>query len=276
MEQIVKLVIGFLALMVIFLIGAVAALFIGIGAIAAGGNIVGGGGPSGTPYVNCMPDPLATPGIPTPAPVLGPGTIIPSPGPGTGGCPPGTVPVPLPSGGLVGFDPDVAAAIIAAAAKYGLDPCLLGALAMQESGGNPNAKSGDGGYGLFQITPGNGQSFTTDLQANVNAGAAHIANDLKNAGGNTQQALILYNCGGCKGDPNFTTGRAWPGSPPPAYWPPGTTNHYPGSCVINGTTCLSYPDSVMKFESQVCPAPPPKVGYIKSIKYRKVYQRILA
>jgi soluble lytic murein transglycosylase-like protein len=44
--------------------------------------------------------------------------------------------------------------INAAAQAAGVPPCALAAIVERESNGNPNAKSGDGGWGLCQITSG--------------------------------------------------------------------------------------------------------------------------
>ena len=227
MDQAMKMILGFLVIMMIMVILGVTAAIGGVAAILGGGmggdsgqNPGSGGG--GGAYASCIPDPNII------------GGSIPQPGPSgvtNGGCPPGSVPAPLPSGGqLVGFTPEVAAAIEAAAAQYGINPCLLGAIAMQESGGNPNAISADGGYGLFQIT--NGGPFSLDPKTNSNAGAAHISGDLSKAQGDTYTALIYYNCGsGCGHPPNakYTTHTQWP----------------------DGS--LSYPDSVMRRMKQVCP-----------------------
>ena len=47
-----------------------------------------------------------------------------------------------------------AALINSSAAAAGVPPCALAAIVERESGGNPNARSGDGGWGLAQVTYG--------------------------------------------------------------------------------------------------------------------------
>lgn len=156
----------------------------------------------------------------------------PSPNPACGGP---TILPPGGSGPLVGFSPAVAAAIESAAAQYGLSPCLLGAVAMQESSGNPNAIGHDPngstvGYGLFQITVGS-QPFNSqwaDPTVNADKGATMVAAALAQYP-NMNQALTYYNCGnGCGNPPN------------PAY----TTK----------TNGLTYPASVLANEAKVCPS----------------------
>lgn len=235
-------------------IGAIAAVFLltlislaGILLVLTGGgaSLTGKNGSSGGSgsAVNCIPDtsPIGTPD-PTATPI-------------NNGCGPGEVPAPLPSGGsLVGFRQDVADAIEAAAAKYGVNPCLLGAIAMQESSGNPNAISPDGGYGLFQITLPNKQPWDPNWAnptVNSDKGAATIASALNQYGGNLQQGLTYYNCGGRCGDPpnpQYTTGTVVSSNPPYTMRTPS----YMG-CVPNGTSCLSYPDNIMRLMNQVCP-----------------------
>lgn len=156
----------------------------------------------------------------------------PSPNPACGGP---VIAPPTANGALHGFSPAVAAAIEAAAAQYGLNPCLLGAVAMQESSGNPNAIGHDPngqtvGYGLFQITVGS-QPFSpqwANPTVNADKGAGMVASALAQYP-NINQALTYYNCGnGCGSPPN------------PAY----TTK----------TNGLTYPASVLANEAVVCPS----------------------
>lgn len=104
----------------------------------------------------------------------------------------------------VAFAPEIARA----AAKYGLDPCLLAAVAAQETGG-PGSNAGrnvvgDGGHGhgIFQIddrSHGFARSANAmNPQANADYAAGMIAGLLRRYGGNVRQALSAYNAG----DPN--------------------------------------------------------------------------
>lgn len=112
----------------------------------------------------------------------------------------------------VAFAPQIASA----AAKYGVDPMLLAAVAAQETGG-PGTNGGrnivgDGGHGhgVFQIDDRFHDFAKTprvmDPQANADYAAGMISGLLKRYGGNIHKALTAYNAG----DPNATgTITAW-------------------------------------------------------------------
>lgn len=100
--------------------------------------------------------------------------------------------------------------ITQAAAKYGLDPRLLAAVAAQETGG-PGSNAGrnivgDGGHGhgVFQIDDRYHAFARTaaamDPQSNADYAAGMISGLLKQYGGNVRKALSAYNAG----DPNGT------------------------------------------------------------------------
>ncbi|HKU67248.1 MAG TPA: transglycosylase SLT domain-containing protein [Candidatus Baltobacteraceae bacterium] len=101
----------------------------------------------------------------------------------------------------VAFAPDIAAA----AAKYGLDPRLLAAVAAQETGG-PGSNAGrnivgDGGHGhgVFQIDD-RFHAFANSAaamqpRANADYAAGMIAGLLKRYGGDVHEALSAYNAG---------------------------------------------------------------------------------
>src|SRR5690348_17949048 len=106
----------------------------------------------------------------------------------------------------VAFAPQIASA----AAKYGVDPMLLAAVAAQETGG-PGTNGGrnivgDGGHGhgVFQIDDRFHDFAKTprvmDPQANADYAAGMISGLLKRYGGNIHKALTAYNAG----DPNAT------------------------------------------------------------------------
>lgn len=106
--------------------------------------------------------------------------------------------------------------IAAAAARYGIDPRLLAAVAAQETGG-PGANAGrnvvgDGGHGrgLFQIDD-RWHAFASSPQAMDPASnadyAADMLHELIGRYGNVRQALSAYNAG----NPNATgTQTVWP------------------------------------------------------------------
>lgn len=111
----------------------------------------------------------------------------------------------------VNYAPDIALA----AAKYGLDPKLLAAVAAQETGG-PGANGGrnvvgDGGHGrgLFQIDD-RWHDFAKsgaamDPGANADYAAGMLSGLLRRYGGNVRAALSAYNSGSPDGAGTETT-----------------------------------------------------------------------
>ena len=92
------------------------------------------------------------------------------------------------------------------ASQHGVDPDLIRAIIMTESGGNPSAvrhdKSGDS-LGLMQVTMiaakdigYNGpRSGLLDPKTNIEVGTAYFAHLLKEFHGNTLNAIGAYNAG---------------------------------------------------------------------------------
>jgi soluble lytic murein transglycosylase-like protein len=90
-------------------------------------------------------------------------------------------------------------ALTEAAVRHQLDPDLLLAVAESESGLRPDAVSPRGARGLMQIMPGTagrlGLTDPFDLQANADAGARYLKEQLDRFGGNIALALAAYNAG---------------------------------------------------------------------------------
>jgi len=88
--------------------------------------------------------------------------------------------------------------INAAGQQYGVDPDLLRAQMMQESGGNPNAVSKRGAMGLMQLMPGTasdmGVSNIKDPSQNIMGGAKYMR-QLIDKYGDIDKAVQAYNVG---------------------------------------------------------------------------------
>lgn len=169
----------------------------------------------------------------------------------------------------VAFAPQIASA----AAKYGVDPMLLAAVAAQETGG-PGTNGGrnivgDGGHGhgVFQIDDRFHDFAKTpqvmDPQANADYAAGMISGLLRRYGGNVHEALSAYNAG----DPNATgTITAWKDGSRLGY-ADSVLRHYahiagatPGSLVdaasAESQTEQSSVNALFSFASLQRPAPP--------------------
>lgn len=90
-------------------------------------------------------------------------------------------------------------ALNAAGKKHGVDPRLLKAIMMQESGGNPNIISDAGALGLMQLMPFNLKAYGVtnwrDPNQNIDGGAGILAENLQKAGGDISLALRYYHGG---------------------------------------------------------------------------------
>jgi hypothetical protein len=96
---------------------------------------------------------------------------------------------------------DIQTIVNNSAAKYGLDPKIVTALCLQESGGDPNAGRGrtdHGGLGLFQLVAstaaGLGVTDVWDPVQNADGGCRYLARQLATFG-NYTHALGAYNAG---------------------------------------------------------------------------------
>jgi soluble lytic murein transglycosylase-like protein len=113
-----------------------------------------------------------------------------------------TAPVPLPD--MVAFrgkkgDHAYDPIILRAARDNGLDPAVIKALIMAESGFNPQAVSRAGAQGLMQLMPRTAGALDVenplDPQANIIGGTRYLKWLLQRFDGDIERALAAYNAG---------------------------------------------------------------------------------
>ncbi|MCD6162443.1 MAG: lytic transglycosylase domain-containing protein [candidate division Zixibacteria bacterium] len=89
--------------------------------------------------------------------------------------------------------------IIQAANINKIDPKLVTAVMMQESGGNPNAVSSKGAKGLMQLMDPTAKMLGVkdpfDIKQNIFGGVKYLASLLKRFKGDVGKALAAYNAG---------------------------------------------------------------------------------
>ncbi len=88
------------------------------------------------------------------------------------------------------------------AMRHNVDPALIKAIIMAESGYNPNAVSKKGAIGLMQLMPKTAHELGVkelfDPEDNVEAGVRYFKRLLRRFGGNVRLALAAYNAGSTK------------------------------------------------------------------------------
>ncbi len=89
--------------------------------------------------------------------------------------------------------------ITRSAQQSGLDPALILAVVMEESGGDPLATSSRGAQGLMQLMPGTAKEMgvddSTSPSQNLAGGSRYLSKMMKRYDGNLELALAAYNAG---------------------------------------------------------------------------------
>ena len=106
---------------------------------------------------------------------------------------------PEPAGGLPNESIPFHGIIIQVAGRYEVDPHLIRAIILAESGYNPKAKSKKGARGLMQLMPSTAKSLGVediyDPEENIDGGVCYFRSLLDRFDGDVQLALAAYNAG---------------------------------------------------------------------------------
>ncbi|MBR9987296.1 MAG: lytic transglycosylase domain-containing protein [Desulfosarcina sp.] len=106
---------------------------------------------------------------------------------------------PAPAGGLPNESIPFHGIIIQVAGRYEVDPHLIRAIILAESGYNPKAKSKKGARGLMQLMPSTAKSLGVediyDPEENIDGGVRYFRSLLDRFDGDVQLALAAYNAG---------------------------------------------------------------------------------
>ena len=108
-----------------------------------------------------------------------------------GDAAPATRPIPYAAIAAPAAPGDVEGEIASAARTNGLDPALVRAVALQESGLRREARSNKGAMGVMQLTA----DTAKDLHQNIQGGAAYLRTLIVAFGGDVAKALAAYNAG---------------------------------------------------------------------------------
>ncbi len=115
-----------------------------------------------------------------------------------GDAAPATRPIPYAAIAAPAAPGDVEGEIASAARTNGLDPALVRAVALQESGLRREARSNKGAMGVMQLTADTAKDLgvdAKDLHQNIQGGAAYLRTLIVAFGGDVAKALAAYNAG---------------------------------------------------------------------------------
>lgn len=115
-----------------------------------------------------------------------------------GDAAPPTRPIPYVALAAPAAPGDVEGEIASAARTNGLDPALVRAVAVQESGLRHDARSNRGAMGVMQLTADTAHDLGVDpkdLHQNIQGGAAYLRTLIVAFGGDVSKALAAYNAG---------------------------------------------------------------------------------
>jgi len=109
---------------------------------------------------------------------------------------------PSPAGKRSGGKEELHAIIEQVANRHNVDPALIKAIIMAESGYNPKAVSKKGAVGLMQLMPSTAQELGVkelfNPKDNIEAGVKYFKRLLRRFGGDVKLALAAYNAGSTK------------------------------------------------------------------------------